>query len=364
MNNTSVCRNASGDFITSDYWTLGEEYGVQGTTLGLFLMLFISVGLPWNGAIVITIFKEKLYNQPTIVLLFGLILTAILNLVFPTVILAITGLAGEFILGASDAQRCKLCHLDWALSFTFYNFFFVMAIMAVNRLVYIGKPLQYERLVDTHAAWITVLVTFLVSLTFGLVFFAVQYGEFIPVLLFCSRNHPLTYFTGVTIAISASTVTVISNIWFFLIVLRNIRDVYGNQNEDRNKKISLLCLKNKSKTTYFRKKTRLFVTAGALILSTLIIWLPFMGSTIASAAMGGSDHSTLSTILAWMVYCQTLIHPAIETLLIPDVRRPLLHLVTCGLLGRKTGTLNLDICHRCFSTPIIVFKINCKMANL
>ena len=101
----NVCRSSSRDTIDKDAWTLlHDEDHVNGTVTGLVLLAFILVGLTWNVLVLITILKEKLYVQPSIVLLISLVSTDIIILLFPTPLMLITGLSGEFLFGSSDCS--------------------------------------------------------------------------------------------------------------------------------------------------------------------------------------------------------------------------------------------------------------------
>ncbi len=64
---------------TSEYWMVQET--VTGQVTAAFLLLILVVGLPWNLLVVFTIVKEKLYHQPTIVLLLILALNDLFVLV-------------------------------------------------------------------------------------------------------------------------------------------------------------------------------------------------------------------------------------------------------------------------------------------
>ena len=66
-------------------------------------------------------------------------------LIFPFTI--ITGIAGEFIYGASDHVRCQICQLGvvyLVLTFVSLN---SLALISVDRFLYIKKPLHYNMMV-------------------------------------------------------------------------------------------------------------------------------------------------------------------------------------------------------------------------
>ena len=61
------CQNASASNITRELWLVQDP--VSGYCLPL--SLFFVTGLPWNLLVVWIIVKQKLYRQPTIILLRG-----------------------------------------------------------------------------------------------------------------------------------------------------------------------------------------------------------------------------------------------------------------------------------------------------
>ena len=65
---------------TSDLWLVEDK--VTGQVTAAFLLLILLVGLPFNLLEVLTIVKEKLYHQPTILLLLNLAITDIFILIF------------------------------------------------------------------------------------------------------------------------------------------------------------------------------------------------------------------------------------------------------------------------------------------
>ena len=64
--------------VTSELWVLPDK--TSGLVTAIFLLLILAVGLPWNFLVTVIIMKERLYKQPTIVLLLNLVITDLLLL--------------------------------------------------------------------------------------------------------------------------------------------------------------------------------------------------------------------------------------------------------------------------------------------
>jgi len=103
---------------------------------------------------------------------------------------------------------------------------------------------------------------------------------------------------------------------------------------------------------------RLYAMVGALVISTLITLVPSMVITVFIISDNFSPSAT--TILVVLLGSQTVIHPIIETLFIPDVRRPLVKLVTCRT--RRPSSTNEENgkvfthCFKIFQNPAVFNK--------
>jgi len=331
MNETLLCRNTSRNTLTEHAWTLHDEDEVNGTVTGLVLLAVILVGLTWNVLVLVTILKEKLYVRPSIVLLMSLVSTDILALLYPAPLLVVTGLAGEFIFGSSDNIRCKVCHTGIFAVLFLLNSFFTMALMSVDRLLYICKPLQYERLAKPRVMVAIVVLVLIVDIIVNVGdVWNNEYTSFYPPLLICVEEFSTASLIIVIVCFALVCVIVlVSNLWFFVIVMRNIKAVYGAQlsySEKRQSKLDHF-VSTSSKVLY-QKQARLYLMVLALLLSTMLPWVPLMGAM--TAMQQGHEVSRVLIIMGLLLlYSQTVVHPIIETLLIPDVRKPFVQLLTC-----------------------------------
>ncbi len=137
---------------------------MTGQVTAAFLLLILVVGLPWNLLVVLTIVKEKLYHQPTIVLLLNLVLNDLIVLCFGLPARMVTGFAGEFVFGSTDAVRCLTCHVGLISMIFAIMSLYIISIMAFDRFLYIYKPLHYEKVVTSFRmmvvlfnVWISIL---------------------------------------------------------------------------------------------------------------------------------------------------------------------------------------------------------------
>ena len=147
--------NVSAD-NTSALWLVEDR--VSGQVTAAFLLLILVVGLPWNLLVVITIVKEKLYHQPTVILLLNLVLNDFIMLVYAVPVQIVTGFAGEFILGDTNIVRCRVCDSEVLnLLFSLMSIY-TIAFMAFDRFLYIYKPLRYEKIITSQRTVVLLII--------------------------------------------------------------------------------------------------------------------------------------------------------------------------------------------------------------
>ena len=334
---------SNGGFLNNSYWEL-EGCASNGVITAFFLMVITAMGLPWNILVIITIIKEKLYRQPSITLLLNLALADLYLLLFPMLLVMITGFSGEFIFGSSHRVRCYACHfITVDLISQLYNCLFIVAAMSVDRLLYIYKPMQYERLAKPKVMWVVVMAMGLISLAIGFgVLTSGMQGPFMKNYLICTSIMSVPYLVIlIAFGIISILVILISNLFFSVIVLKNIKAVYGGDKHGADTEESLViwaCCRVKSDTTAHQKQKRLFLVVGALTLSTILTWIPYF--VVFLKDFGSTeDCSGVEFIATVLVYSQSVVHPIIETFLIADVRKPLIRMVTCSCSALKPPQL-------------------------
>ncbi len=173
--------------LTLDQWTLQGDNKTQGRIFASFLLLFELIGLPWNILVVVTVVKEKLYNQPAVILLLNLIVADFFILLVPTPLFMTTGFVGEFILGSSDMERCKFCKLSFLIIIPVFNSMFTVAFMSLDRFFYIYKPFKYERNKTKYTSVVVVVFSVVCSIIIGVVSLVLRASDvyFHPTLMVC-----------------------------------------------------------------------------------------------------------------------------------------------------------------------------------
>ena len=357
MNNLSddICNSPSSNSVTLDYWKLrGDDHG---KVLAAFFLFYELLGLPWNILVVITIIREKLYHQPTIIFLLNLVVADLFLLVCPLPFLMTTGFAGEYIIGSSDKVRCGTCRIGFPLITPFYSSFFTVALMSLDRFLYVYKPFLYERAETKYIAWVAVIVTVLVCLGLGLGFDLDPDRLFFnPSFLVCTTVLSLqsSWFTIFLAAIGVIVlaIIIICNVCFSYIVLKNIRAVYSSV-DFTDEQSRWFHLKKCIESPRYQKQKRLYRMFCALLFSSLITWIPLLVLSM-DFLISPSLPLGLTGVAQILLFSQVVLHPILETVLIVDVRKPLIDIVTCGIFKRKKSELNpkedrCDCCTPCIS---------------
>ena len=156
-------KNLSHQLVTPEYWNVNSTLKPLGIATGTTILIFFVIGLPSNILIIVSILLQKLYRQPTHLLLFSLACADILMclLVMPLIITA--GFAGEFVLGNSDYVRCKVCQTGVSLVALTLLSLHLLALISVDRFIFIKFPLRYDKLITKKAALTAVAVVSVLS---------------------------------------------------------------------------------------------------------------------------------------------------------------------------------------------------------
>ena len=346
----SFCKNSSSNSVTEEYWVIEGKYRVNGQVTAAFMLLFLAVGLPWNVMVVITVLKKRLYHQPAILLLLNLVVTDILMLLIHLPIITVTGVAGEYLFGSTDMMRCWFCTTGFISVTLIMNSLFVVALMSLDRFLFIYKPLEYERKATPRRTLAAIAVIAMLSVTIGSSSYAVPEAMYFRrSSLSCTLNHPKYGYIVllITAAFIALAVIIVCNIWTIYIVQKNIKAVYkvtrSLQNRDKESYSQglseILCKK------CHKKQLHLFRVFGGLLLSNTITWIPLI--VVEMSHFNSNPPLSIFSASNILFLSQLAVHPILETTLISDVREPLKEMVTCACLKKKN---NLSIVEKqtCF----------------
>ena len=322
----NVCNPASSNSVTPDYWSLSSDCESHGLVTATFMLLYILVGLPWNVLVILAILNKKLYQQPTIVLLFILSVTDILSL-FSILPIMITGFAREYLFGSTDHVRCVTLNLFISnYEVLLLSSILIIALMSLDRFLYVYKPLQYERLATPRKMLLAVIPIVLLWILNTLVdyFFPVKV-IFEPSKLASKLEYTSCVIIMFTLRNLIFVFTVVCNILFSWIACKNFRKIYTNGSSmGTDMKSHLYCFQNCVSTTSKQKQNQISRVVCCFIIPSFVSWMLYIASWIVYEEF---NHCGLVHFLLILYFCPTVIHPIIETWLIPDVRNSLKKMV-------------------------------------
>ena len=341
-----ACSNFSQNNVTPSLWSISSYFRVATLTMSSFLILFMLIGIPWNLVLIIIIIKKRLFKQPAILLLLNLAVTNFLLCLLVMPMQIIPGLAGEFIFGNSDYARCRVCYLTLIMSILLLMSVHNVALLSLDRFLYVKKPLQYQNIVTLKRVSAILALCWLVFTAFSILpVFGIGVVHFVQVLPACVLNfeerglniHNTYYWVfHVGACITPVTILLITNTWMLCIMKKSIRNGYA-----RSKRNSIGGRKslNSIRRKYARDQTRLSQIFVALFVSSIVTWLPIAIAIIMVAAANFFvlEFTTFSFLC---ILSQPVIHPILQVLLLRDVRtvvaQPCRLLSGCQCYSRET----------------------------
>ena len=142
--NSTFLLIVSNNFTYAD--VLDSTYDKNGYAIGAFALLFFLAGLPWNGLVIGIILKNKLFTLPTYMLMLNLAIANLLVCVLVLPLTVFTGFGGEDLFGSCEVSD-KVCKAGVFLILFPLVSTHTVALLAIDRLIYIKKPLTYQFIV-------------------------------------------------------------------------------------------------------------------------------------------------------------------------------------------------------------------------
>ena len=324
-----MCANASYRNVTRDIWTV--ENKTSGLVAAVFLLLFLVIGLPWNLLVLVTIVKERLYTQPTVILLLSLLLTDLVSLLFTHPLFIVTGFQGEYMLGRSDQVRCSTCKLGVIFVHFILNSIFTISLMSLDRFLFIYKPLHYDRYVTKWRTVAAIAVTWIIAAALSVIPLT-GFGQYVFTGLFigCVPSSSRYQMIVVAVVILALIPVIVCNMWICCIAQKNIRAIYKiarPMEATGSETIHHIEVNRSAKKKRQKKELHLCKVFGTLLCFNVFTWLPTM--VLILIELSGTSASVAFTAVRVVLLSQPTIHPIIETAILKEVRVPLKSIIFC-----------------------------------
>ena len=142
------------------------NYDNNGYAIAAFALLFVLVGLPWNALVIGIIIKKKLFTRPTYMLLLNLAIANLLVCVLVLPLAVVTGFGGEML--GSRQVRNKVCQTAVFLILLPLVSTHTVTLLAIDRLIYIRKPLAYKFIVSPGKMLAAIVVVWILCIGLSL----------------------------------------------------------------------------------------------------------------------------------------------------------------------------------------------------
>jgi hypothetical protein len=326
----SVCYNDSSfEQLTDEAWSsfeLGTEYRINGIILAVTLTIFLIIGTSLNLTVIISIVRKKLHLQPTFLLLLSLSITDVLFCVTVMPFNVVTGFAGEFLFGSSDVVRCRVCKVGAMLSFLSLLSLHSVALIAVDRLLFIKRPLRYHKIVTVPRILSAMLVVWSVCILMSILpFLGIGEINYSHALFHCILDFT-TLQLYVYILMAGETLVplltlMISLLWVACIAWRQLKHIY---------KTPICALQeNATRQRMVKEKSRLQLhlvrVFGAIIVVNILTWVPTLFLGVVVTFVDKFDVPIWYKTFSYLCFLfQPVLHPVLETSLISEIRFPTL----------------------------------------
>ncbi len=338
MNSTVYsCYDGTGlnySSVTVVYWDTEPHRG-SALANAVIILCFIIVGVPSNLLILASILRQQLYREPTYILLLNLALADLLICLLFMPFTVVSGLAGSFIFGATDLQRCKVCQFA-ASCLTIFGLLTIhfLSLLSLDRFLFIRFPLKYYQLVTcTRSAvacglcWILCIALSVPPLLgFGDIMFDLRVAV-------CSMdpdgNNTVTtniyylVFVAAEICIPLGLL-VVTNCWIVYIVQKQMRKIYSARKEQEDSLVNFRTkLMSMLKSSKSWKQIKLVKVFGAILIANIITWIPFFIRVVGTAIFEDIFPDWFHVVITVTIVSFAVIHPVIQAWLVPELRKEL-----------------------------------------
>ena len=291
----------------------------------IFLFLFFIIGIPWNALVIGIIIKKKLFTRPSVMLMLSL---AISN--FLTCLLAMPFLLVVSLLAKSNSYRDRFMADDFMVfnkicqaSFLYVWFqlvsIFTVAMMSLDRVIYLKKPLTYEGIVTPWRLLVAILVVWIVSI--GVSLLGVGQYRYNPVFTICSLAGDIVHFQILVLLLALGTLIQLFGCGCIIYItrkhlLRNLRRALGNSIQTPNTRSDILRSYNKS-------QLQLVKVFGAIVTVSVSAALLGVVSGVFSTYARLTSETAINiyyTIAIFFSLSRPVLNPIMESYMTHEIR--------------------------------------------
>ena len=324
-------------------FTIGDD--INGPLLATVIVFQIVVSLIANlFVLIVTFCNIKVLKQSSNIFLTNLILGNLFMTIFYLPSNAVTAAAGEWVFGTTLKQKNGFCDFFGCIYLSNVFFLvFTLAVISVDRFLFIVKPLLHKRVMNTKVAIGIAIGTWIASGALSLLGFAQGY-VFDSYVVSCLPNwragdggfdFPLLSLTTVSVIIVCVIIIVITTVWTFCFTKQFLHKL--KQQATTTSVIS--AGREDSTHVYNRRVFKLVGMFGSLLGLTVILYIPSTILFLVGIATGTDKIvSVYTTGVAVVFYwCGYIFHPLVQSYFRKEqqefittmIKKPLNHFRAC-----------------------------------
>ncbi len=321
--------------VTPEVWTVQSEGFLHDHSIFAVAILqtaIVAIGIPWNTIILAFTLIKKYYKETTYILLMNLVVADLLVCTCVLPFNVASSFARQLSLGSSDYVRCQVCQtiVITILASVFVSLF-TLALISLDRLIYVKWPLLYETKVSNWKVLILLVAVWIFCIFISLPpIFGIGDIKFANTLSTCSlvtrgrtditANISYVVILGFIAAFPFLT-TLFADIWLLVIACTSVRRRHAKRmstNSDSKESATLKRNQERQLRSEHQKQHILLAQVfGAIFAANVITWLPTIVISVVSAAIGAENVPVPLLALVYLAYIsQLVIHPMLETCLI------------------------------------------------
>ena len=303
------------DILSDNYnFTLSQD--VNGP------LLSIAVGIVCAFAFIINLFllvftlcHLKKLKEPSVLFFTNFVFANLLItiVVMPSII--VSAAAGEWVFGRTPEEKNGTCQfVGFVLCYNGFLTALTLAVISVDRFLFIVEPFIHERFMKTWVAFIILIFVWILSLLINIPpYFGLSEYAFLPYLASCGlilsdQQEYLIYFCILTSMVIM--IILITTIWTFCFTRRvifKIKQQHSTSIEDRQNHL------------YVRRIKKSVGVFGMTLAGTILTFVPGLLVAFIEAVVGDRQPAAIFTTVMVLFLLNSVLNPIIQSYFRRDV---------------------------------------------
>ena len=307
----------------NDNFTLSEE--VNGSLLAAAVGIELLLALTTNLFVLIfTLCHPKTLKQPSIIFLTNFVLVNLLMAVLVMPFTITTASFGEWVFGKTLEEKNGTCQfVGFVFAYTIQLTILTLAVMSVDRFLFIVKPLFYKRFMKTWVAIVIVVFVWILSCLlnippyFGLGQYA--FGQFTAtcVQVWVGHKDFLIFFCLIMLVVV--TIITVTTLWTFCFTRRFIkraRDQLSTSKKGRSAHDHV----------YTSRMKKLIGIFGMLLMVTVLTFVPAILASLIGIIIGSNNlPGPVFAIVVISFLVNSIANPVVQSYFRKDVNEFIVH---------------------------------------